>query len=527
MRGSKCFPNKCRFPGSWESETIPGWSDPGHKTLEECKNFCKTKKDCKTCVGSLDKNMWWWPTRVEGKEIINRTNERPCVLVPLPGQHQDKCDPGVHFFEKCDDLPQPKNNKPWLGFYKANLFPDTFGIGNILGETNGFYKVDLLFWKDITYYEKIFKFLVSRNIKLILTVGSGETDRGWIGGSASNIFKLKKLLDEKYKGLLIGIYLLDEPLGWLEYFIKNEWPKWNSSTQQIYPASEYYDHNKYIQKYNSMAPDTNGNDVISEGDMYALYRTDIQLISDTFGTCVYYFTCFAWPWQKGYEKIRFSRDAPRPETPIPKGGGWKMSELSWAQFLYDNPMINVVGLDLYSSYRETNQSQANAIAKAYDFFRKIQLPGTKNMLILQSSGKLIGKECGPRNTCNLDQEKFTRDYNKMLMNYAQNNGGIEQFPFYFVFMAPTDCKNNIKPDETICDHGGKVDGWFKDSGYHCDLGKVSTYSKKCPSGIENCDCFTYPLEDGDHLFYRQRNCGSKDCFLNSTNIKMLVDSLRI
>jgi len=386
--------------------------------------------------------------------------------------------------------------------------------------------------KDISYYKNVFNFLVSKNIKLMLNIGSGEIDRGWISGPNATIFDIKKLLDKDYPlDLLVGIYLLDEPLGWLETYLPTQWQatpsRWDPTKDRIYPKSNNYDSKKYMEQYKSLAPDTtNGNDVTSEGDIYSLYRTDIQLIHDTFGTCIYYLTCLAFP-TSNKKNARFSLEKPKIPNPIPKGKTWKMANLSWGQFLYDCSIINVIGLDVYSTSREGINDRYSVWKSAYDIFKQVQPPGTKNLLILQSNCVNVHPDCGQENTCDKIIEELVKDYNQKLIDYTKDNGGSRQFPFQLVFEAPSDCvdkESGIKP----CDRGGKIDTNYEQDllgNYHCYLG-----TKKCPESVKcRTDCWNY---NGGHnspagLYYTDRRCGLPKCFKASPNIQMLTKNASI
>jgi len=373
--------------------------------------------------------------------------------------------------KKEENKEETRKSPPYLGFYKSNTYDskDAFKITEILKKTNGLEMIKLDTWhrgkKNIKYYEKVFDHMSKNNISLVLDVGSGEIDRGWIEPGKNNdgieyatIFNVKKLLDEKFPGLLIGVMLLDEPIMNLNSYWVNEWEpsitKWKPLEHKIYPKNDLYDNTKYSNMYiSNTGKNTEPNTVSSQSDLYALLCTDFKLIRDVFGPDIYYLATFAYP-VKDWETKRFALNGDLSNLKN-KGDNWKINYISYEQFLHDNPFINVFGMDVYSTGNE-NIGRFNVWKRGYDVLVKIAKKQNKmNMLILQSNSELIfNVDSQTKNTCDSEREKQVKEYNEMLLKYAKDNGGVEAFPFRLVFMAPQiKCgteNNSNKCGDSVC-----------------------------------------------------------------------------
>jgi hypothetical protein len=314
------------------------------------------------------------------------------------------------------------------------------------------------------------------------------------------------------------MYLSDEPLNnlywiWKDPLNGNKSGSGNKSERypyNIYPENENYDNKKYISRYLSLAKDVTSNDikqcnlVTSYADVYALFKTDMELLRDIFGSCMNFITIFAGQSSSvnnNNVKCRFDGTGVPPK----KGnrwnmhpakynkdkklisGGWDMLQLPWSYIVKDIPIINWVGTDWYTNSADNPPKTCNNGAApngpTYKNWKPRQdallkavkeTKTSKSVVILQSSNNQVG-QCS-KNTCDKEGEKCLLNYNKNMLKYISDNGGNKQFPLQLVYAAPVSCCDDHPVNDKEC-----PDIWGSRAGQKCFL--KSSYQRGKTNGV--------------------------------------------
>lgn len=594
----------CSIPRgkTWKDYSVSGNKSP-YKSLEECRIFCDKNLNCKSCAKQRNIDNFWYPMSINSKEFNGPVPGGDITAIDV---YDKECKSEV--LSKCSQAPKLKIKDhraeipPWFGYYYLDILNDTFKIGNLLKKTNGV--VFVTNWSfNNAEPEQIINSCVEKSLiklkemglkAIILFYPVGHTMRNWLKPSPNSVFKLGKLVkDEKYRSTVLGIMIMDEPLNNLYWIWKNPLSgnTYGNYPYNIYPKNKHYDNKKYISKYLSLAKDVTPTDikncklVTSYADVYALFKTDIELLRDIFGSCMNFIVTFAGEAsQEEFNNDPESRFNGRGRPPVAGNrwnqnpaqyntkkefvkGGWDMLQMPWSYVVQDIPTINWVGFDWYTDASDNAQSCKDGLSKGPNYRqwkrRQINLlrvlpPSSQSIVVLQSSNGQVG-QCG-KNTCDKKSEKCVFDYNNNILKFIETHGGNYKFPLQLVYSAPVSCDQPVLDKECPNiwgDSGGKK--CFLNSQYQ--KGKYSgrvlgntneVYDKKrnyykCFFDLQDAHPplakgITCPYEKPNNKFqcrdteicgfdksknkyyFIDMHCGSKDCFFSSPNTVGLINN---
>jgi hypothetical protein len=250
-----------------------------------------------------------------------------------------------------------------------------------------------------------------------------------------DLFIIKKLY-EKYKEKVVCVQTMDEPRN---NMAGNDLPFKNfDHMKEIYPTDllKLKNKQKYIDRYFELAPTaTKTNNRQTKADIYALYRTDIEVYKDVLGPCV--------PLWANLSFV-IKREPAKTILPTKENAkqGWTPRNLKLIDFLRDNVSITWIGSDNYynTKYNINNNSylpeNVNEINQLIEITNQIQ-PDTYQFVPVLQSNNYLFPYMRAQDTCNLDVEKKIKEWNSLLIDIYLNkftlNPHFPRFPMVLTF----------------------------------------------------------------------------------------------